>query len=390
MQVITITDIRTHLVNAKMRNWLFIRVETSEPGLYGLGEATLEFQSLAVAAAVEELKPLLIGKEARNITQHWEAMYRYPFFKGGAVTMSAISGIDQALYDISAKALNVPLWQILGGAVRDRVRMYDHVGGGDSSAVYGDITSGLAERIQESKEAGFSAIKILAVPQTRPVDGILPIKQAEATMAIAREAAGDDVDVMIDFHGRTTAAMAIRYAKVFEPYYPLFIEEVVGPEIPASEMARVAHSTSIPVAAGERLFHRSEFLNLLQVGAISIAQPDVCHAGGVTELLRIGALCGAFGVSLAPHNPLGPIATMVNIHLGIAIPNFIIQEVMRGDVPWRDEVVQGVAPIVGGYVERPTSPGIGVELNEKAVQAHPYQASEAVQWTHADGGLAEW
>ncbi len=388
--MITITNIRTHIVNAKMRNWLFVRVETSDPGLYGLGEATLEFQSLAVAAAIDELKPLLIGKLATDITRNWEAMYRYPFFKGGAVTMSAISGIDQALHDISSKALNIPLWQLLGGSVRDRVRMYDHVGGGDSGAVYGDLRIDLAERIHESKEAGFTAIKILVVPQTKFIDGIRPLRQAETTMANARGAAGDEVDIMVDFHGRTTAAMAIQYARVLEPISPLFIEEVVGPEIPASEMARVAHSTSIPVAAGERLLYRSEFLPLLQTAAISIAQPDVCHAGGITEVMRIASLCGTFGVALAPHNPLGPIATMVNIHLGIAMPNFLIQEVMRGDVPWRDDVVQGVLPIVNGFVERPTQPGIGVDLNDKAALKYPFEIADYVKWIHDDGGLAEW
>ena len=385
-----ITKIRTFLVNAKMRNWLFVRVETDEPGLYGLGEATLEFQSAAVAACVEELAPLVVGADPRNITRAWEHLYRYPFFKGGAVTMSAISGIDQALHDIAAKDLGIPLWQYLGGLVRDRVRMYDHVGGGNSDTVYGDMQEGLAARIEESKRDGFDAIKILAVPRARTVDGIAALRAAEQVMATAREAAGPDMDIMVDFHGRTSAAMGICFAKVLEPFSPLFIEEVVGPEVPATEMARVARATVIPVAAGERLFHREQFLSLLQAQAISVAQPDVCHAGGVTETMRIGALCGTFGVSLAPHNPLGPIATMVNIHIGFAMPNFLIQEVMRADVPWREEVVSGVPPIVDGHVLPPTGPGIGVDLNESAAAHHPYISSMPVRWVHEDGGTAEW
>lgn len=385
-----ITKVRTHLVNAKLRNWLFVRVETDVPGLYGLGEATLEFQSAAVAACVQELEPLVVGADPRNVSRVWEHLYRYPFFKGGAVTMSAISGIDQALHDIAAKDLGAPLWQYLGGSVRDRVRMYDHVGGGSSDAVYGDMDEGIAHRIAESKKDGFDAIKILAVPKARPVEGIAALQAAEKVMAAAREAAGPDMDIMVDFHGRTSAAMGVQFAKVLEPFSPLFIEEVVGPELPASEMARVARSTTIPVAAGERLFHREQFLPLLNAQAISIAQPDVCHAGGITETMRIGALCGTFGVALAPHNPLGPIATMVNIHIGFALPNFLIQEVMRSDVPWRDEVVSGVVPIVNGHVLPPSSPGIGVEINESAAAQHPYVPSMPVRWVHEDGGIAEW
>ena len=167
-----ITKVSAMLVNANLRNWVFVRVDTSEPGLYGLGEATLEFQSRAVAARVDEFEELLLNKDPRDITMLWEAMFRYPFFRGGAVTMSAISGIDQALHDIQAKALGVPLWRVLGGLARTRVQMYDHVGGGDSSAVYGDLDEGIAERVSASKAEGFSAIKILAVPKTRAIDGI--------------------------------------------------------------------------------------------------------------------------------------------------------------------------------------------------------------------------
>jgi galactonate dehydratase len=268
--------------------------------------------------------------------------------------------------------------------------MYDHVGGGKSEAVYGSLTDSIGQRVEESKAAGFRAIKILAVPKTRPIDGIGVLVEAETTMAAAREAAGDDMDIMVDFHGRTTAAMAIQYARVLEPFRPLFIEEVVQPEMPPAEMAKVARQTTIPVAAGERLFHRREFLGLLEAGAISVAQPDVCHAGGVTETMRIGALAGTYGVHLAPHNPLGPVATMVNIHIGFAMPNFLIQEVMRGDVPWRDEVVTGVSAIVDGFVDPPTAPGIGIDIDWAAADKHPYEHTEPIQWTHNDGSTAEW
>lgn len=385
-----ITRISTTVVNARMRNWIFVRIDTDVPGLFGLGEATLEFQTRAVVGAVEDLALMITGQDPRNIEHLWQIMYRHPFFKGGIVTMSALSGIDQALYDLKAKDLGIPLWQLLGGQCRDRLRMYDHLGGGDNNAVYATAQAGsFAEKAARSREDGFSAVKILAVGKTAPLDGRAALKQAEALMAAAREGAGADMDIMVDLHGRTTAAMAILYAEVLAPYHPWFLEEPCQPE-DWEGTARVARSTRIPIAAGERLCHRREFLPLLQTGAIAIAQPDVCHAGGLTEVRRIAALCDTFGVSMAPHNPLGPIATMVNIHLGFATPNFLIQEVMRSDVPWRDAIVSGVTPIVGGYVAPSQAPGIGIEINFAEAAKHPYQQVSPVQWYHHDGSVADW
>ena len=317
-------------------------------------------------------------------------MFRHPFFKGGIVTMSALSGIDQALHDLKAKHLGIPLWQLLGGLSRKRLRMYDHLGGGSSDSVYNSAdAASFAEKAARSREDGFSAVKILAVGRTAPLDGLAALKEAETLMAAARDGAGDDIDIMVDLHGRTTAAMAIEYARVLEPYRPFFLEEPCQPE-DWQGTARVARSTRIPIAAGERLVHRHEFLPLLQAQAIAVAQPDVCHAGGLTETRRIATLCDSFGVSMAPHNPLGPIATMVNIHLGFATPNFLIQEVMRADVPWRDEVVSGVTPIVAGHVEPSQAPGIGVEIDLAAAARHPFKEVRPIQWYHADGSVADW
>ena len=385
-----ITGISTTVVNARMRNWVFVRVDTDQPGLFGLGEATLEFQTRGVVGAVEDLALLVVGQDPRNIEHLWQIMFRHPFFKGGIVTMSALSGIDQALHDLKAKDLGIPLWQLLGGQCRDRLRMYDHLGGGDSNSVYDAAQVGsFAEKAAQSRADGFTAVKILAVGKTAPLDGLAALKQADALMAAARAGAGDDMDIMVDLHGRTTAAMAIQYCEVLAPYRPWFIEEPCQPE-DHEGTARVARSTRIPIAAGERLCHRRDFLPLLQSGAIAIAQPDVCHAGGLTEVRRIAALCDTFGVSMAPHNPLGPIATMVNIHLGFATPNFLIQEVMRSDVPWRDAIVSGVTPIIGGYVVPSQAPGIGIEINFDEAAKHPYQDVNPVQWYHHDGSVADW
>lgn len=385
-----ITKIRTQVVNARLRNWIFVRIETDQPGLTGLGEATLEFQTRAVVGAVEDLAGLILGEDPRNIEHIWQVLFRHPFFKGGIVTMSALSGIDQALHDIKSKAFGVPLWQLLGGLTRTRLRMYDHLGGGESGAVYDSAQAeSFVEKAARSREDGFTAVKILAVGRTAPLEGRAALASAEALMAAAREGAGADMDIMVDLHGRTTAAMAIRYAEVLKPYDPWFLEEPCQPEDPDG-IARVARSTTIPIASGERLCHRRDFLTLLQAGAIAVAQPDVCHAGGLTEVRRIAALCDTFGVSMAPHNPLGPVATMVNIHLGFATPNFLIQEVMRSDVPWRDEVVQGGAPIEDGHVLPPQAPGIGIEIDDAAAARHPWQDARPIQWYHADGSVADW
>jgi galactonate dehydratase len=390
-ELMRVTAVRTVVVNARMRNWVFVRVETDQPGLYGLGEATVEWQTRAVVGAVDDLSPLVVGQDPRRVEHLWQSMYRQPFFKGGIVTMSALSGIDQALWDIKAKDLGVPLYQLLGGAVRDRVRVYDHLGGGASDAVYNDAAAeSFAERAAESRKAGFTAVKILAVPRTAPLDGYAGLQQAESLMAAAREGAGDDMDIMVDLHGRTTAAMAIQYGQVMRPYRPWFLEEPCQPEHPDS-IAEVARALpGIPIAAGERLLHRRDFLPLLQQRAIAVAQPDVCHAGGISELRRIAALCETFDVPVAPHNPLGPIATMVNVHLAFATPNFLIQEVMRADVPWRADAVQGVPDIVGGYVDLPTAPGNGVDINERVAAEHPFEPSDQARWFHADGSVADW
>ena len=256
-----ITAIKTIVVNARLRNWIFVRIDTDVPGLYGLGEATLEFQTRAVTGAIEDMGSLILGEDPRNIEHLWQVMFRHPFFKGGIVTMSALSGIDQALHDLKSKDLGIPLWQLLGGLSRKRLRMYDHLGGGDSDAVYNSAAvASFAEKAARSREDGFSAVKILAVGRTAPLDGLAALNEAEALMRAAREGAGDDVDIMVDLHGRTTSAMAISYAKVLEPYRPFFIEEPCQPE-DWEGTARVARSTRVPIAAGERLVHRHEFLH---------------------------------------------------------------------------------------------------------------------------------
>jgi galactonate dehydratase len=385
-----VRDVSTVVVNAMMRNWVFVKVETDQPGLIGWGEASLEWNTRAVVGAVEDLADLVIGEDPTRTEHLWQVMYRQHFFKGGPVTMSAISGIDQALHDIKAKDLGIPLYQLLGGAVRDRVRMYDHLGGGDSEAVYNEATAEkFAEQARSSIESGFTAIKILAVPRSQMLEGAAAIGEAVTLMGAVREAVGDNVDVMVDLHGRTTPAMAIQYGRALADYRPWFLEEPCQPEN-VDAMVEVARALPIPIATGERLVTRFEFRELLEKRACSVIQPDVCHCGGISEIKKIAAMAETYYIPVAPHNPLGPVATMVNIQFGFSTPNFLIQEVMRHDVPWREDVVDIELRLDGGFVSLPRRPGIGIEVNEKEAAKHPYRPEIKMRYFHPDGSVADW
>ena len=385
-----VTAVSTVVVNARLRNWVFVKVTTDEPGLIGWGEASLEWKTNAVVGAVNDLADIVVGEDPMRLEHLWQAMFRQQFFKGGIVTMSAISGIDQALHDVKAKALGVPLYELLGGRVRDRVRLYDHLGGGDSTAVYDDATpSAFAERARESIADGLTALKILPVPPSRPLEGAAALRQADSLMAAVRDAVGDDVEIMVDLHGRTTPAAAIQFGHVLAPYRPWFIEEPVQPGN-VDALVEVARALPVPIATGERLVTRWEFREVLEKRACAVIQPDVGHCGGVAELRRIAAHAETCFVSVAPHNPLGPIATAVNVHLALTMPNFLIQEVMRSDVPWRDEVVDAPLEIVDGHVLPSTRPGIGVEVDEEAAARYPYGSEPAARVFHEDGAVGDW
>ena len=384
-----ITEIKTVVVHAYMRNWVFVKVETDAPGLWGWGEATLEWKTRAVVGAIEDIGRLLIGEDPRRVEHLWQMMYRQQFWKSGIIGMSAVSGIDQACWDIFAKDQGLPLHRLLGGPVRDKVRLYDHLGGGEMSAIYDLNDPGqFGELARESVEAGYSAIKVLAVPRTEPLEGSRPLRFAEQVMAALRDAVGYDVDLMVDLSGRTTPAMAIQYARILEPFQPLFFEEPCQPEN-VDALVEVARAIRIPVATGERLVTRYGFRELFEKRACAVAQPDVCHCGGVTELRKIAAMADTYYISMAPHNPLGPVATAVNMQLALSTPNFLIQEIMRADVPYRDEVVDAPLQLVDGYAYPSDRPGIGVEVDETAAARYPYQPEVLQRDFHPDGSVAD-
>jgi galactonate dehydratase len=385
-----ITDVKTVVVNAEMRNWIFVKLETDE-GLVGWGESTVEWKTRAVVGCIEDLKTLLVGEDPQRVEHLWQIMYRQHFFRPGMVETSAISGIEMACWDILGKSLGVPVYQLLGGAVRDHVRLYDHLGGGEMHSVYHTLTADQARaKAHESLEAGFDAIKLeVVIPRTRALDGAGVRRHADSVMAAVREEVGEDVDLMVDFHGRAHPAMAIAYAKLLEPYRPMFYEEACPSENPQA-MALVARATDVPLAAGERLCTRHGFRQLFEAQAIAVAQPDLVHCGGIAEAKRIAAIAEMYYISVAPHSSTGPIGHAASLHVGFSTSNFLIQETWRADVPWRFEVLSESLPMERGRALLPTRPGLGIEVNEAEASKHPFQQEPLMRYFHDDGSVADW
>jgi galactonate dehydratase len=388
-----ITAIRTVIVNAVMRNWIFVCVETDQHGLYGWGEATLEWKTRAVAGAVEDLVPLLIGRDPRDIEQLVRIMHKHGFWRIGVIGTTAISGIEVALWDILGKSLGVPVWRLLGGRTRDHVRVYTHLGLGESDAVYKTMSSDLVvERALAVLERGYRAMKVVFIPYTHYTASPREIDHVGRLMQDLRSAVGDAVEIMIDFHGRCAApAVALQYIAAITSGRPLFVEEPVQPG-DAGAMRAVAERSEVPIAAGERLVDRLEFRELFERRAVAIAQPDLCHVGGFTEARKIAAMAEAACVGIAPHNPLGPLAGVAALHFDIATPNFVIQEEMVGSVPWYHDVLRGPIMMVDGNWQIPEAPGLGIEIDERAAAAHPY-APEVLETSNAvlaDGTIVDW
>lgn len=390
-----ITNIKTVVVNAEMRNWVFVKVETDQAGLYGWGEASLEWKTRAVVGCVEDFAPMLIGEQVDRIEHLYQKMYRQSFWRVGVIGMSAISGIEQALWDIRGKVLDQPVYKLLGGAVRDRVRMYTHLGGGDMRAVY--ETAGaqdaqlFVDRALEVVAKGYTAVKVLITPPTEVLNSIADYKYAARVMEAMRQAVGDRVDIMIDCHGRHSVANAIEFCRVLAPYKPYFIEEPVPPEN-VELMAEVRRASPVPIATGERLVTRYQFRELFEKNACAVIQPDLCHCGGLWEAKKIAAMAEVYAMGVAPHNPLGPVANAAALHFALSTPNFLIQEDMLTDVPWRWEVVQHALTTKDGYWLPAEAPGLGIEVAEAAAARHPFQ-QEVIHATTVrahDGAILDW
>lgn len=390
-----ITAIRTLVCHARMRNWVFVKIETDQPGLIGWGEATLEWHTRSVVGAVEDLAQLLIGEDPRRIEHLWQIMYRQHFWHGnGAVRGTAIAGIDLALWDILGKVLNVPCHQLWGGRVRDYIRLYCHLGGGKMEDFYETEPSDarrFADLAREVVAEGFTAFKSMAVPEQSQLEGIQPVKYAAACVAAMREAVGDSIDIMVDCHARPSPRMGLLFAKALEPYALYFFEEPCWPEH-MDGIAEIQRAVATPIATGERLTSFFAFKELFAKRAASVVQPDITHCGGLTAARRIAAMAEAEGVSVAPHNPQGPVSTAASIEFGFATPNYLICEAVQKDVPWRDEIISwGFRIEKKGQLVMPSDrPGLGVEVNEAAIAKHPFEQEVPRRSYGRDGAVIDW
>lgn len=369
-----ITKLETIFVRPR---WLFLKMHTDE-GIVGLGEPLVEGRAQTVAAAVQEIGRYLIGQDPRKIEHHWQAIFRGQFYRGGPVLTSALSGIEQAMWDITGKWLGQPVYNLLGGPTRDKIRMYGWL----DEASYGDYV----EAGKVSMKSGFTAFKLAVPGAVNIVDTRSAVDEIVGHFARFREAHGPDIDVGYDFHGRVSPAMAVRLAKELEPYYPMFIEEPVLPEN-VDALVTVARSTTIPIATGERLFTKWGFREVLEKQAAVILQPDLSHAGGILEVKKIAAMAECYYAAVAPHCPLGPIALAACLQLDACIPNFLVQEHFTTGVGYIKEPFQ----IIDGYIPLPTKPGLGIELDEEALADKIYDGSwETPRLWHKDGSVADW
>src|SRR2546427_2544696 len=365
-----ITKVETRFIKPR---WLFLKVHTNA-GITGLGEPIVEGRAKTVATAIEELTPYLIGKDPRPVAHHWQAMDRHAFYRGGPILTSAISGVDQALWDIKGKTLGVPIYVLLGGPTRARVRVYAH--------------AGTVEKIQERKAEGFTAFKTGPFKErpARIIENKAFIDKAVERFAELRQAVGDECDIAIDFHGALSQQTARLLIKALEPHQPMFIEEPVNCQ-EVDVMADIARGTHLPIATGERIFTKWGFREILERKAATILQPDLCHAGGITECCVIAGMAEAFYAAIAPHNPLGPISLAAGIQLAASIPNFLCQEQVSLGVGY----IKNPFQVRDGYIDVPTGPGLGLELDENALANkldHDWRNRET--YDVEDGSVMDW
>ncbi|ESW89452.1 galactonate dehydratase [Mesorhizobium sp. LSJC269B00] len=382
MKIISLT---TYIVPPR---WLFLKIET-DAGVTGWGEPVVEGRALTVEAAVKELGDYLVGKDPRLIEDHWTVMHRGGFYRGGPILMSAIAGIDQALWDIKGKALGVPVHELLGGKLRDSIKVYSWIGG--------DRPAEVAAGAREVVARGFQALKMNGTEELQIVDSHDRIDAAVERVAMVREAVGSNIGIAVDFHGRVHRPMARMLVKELEPYRLMFIEEPVLSEN-REALKEIAALGSTPIALGERLYSRWDFKSVFEQGAVDIIQPDLSHAGGITECRKIAAMAEAYDIAVAPHCPLGPIALAACLQLDAVSYNCFIQEQSLGihynaandllDYAANKDVFR----YEDGYVAIPDGPGLGVEIDEdyvkeRAKEGHRWRNPV---WRHKDGSFAEW
>ena len=365
-----ITKLETFLVKPR---WLFLKIHT-DAGIIGLGEPITEGRALTCQAAVKETEPYLIGKDPRAVAHHWQAIYRHAFYRGGPILTSALSGIDQALWDIKGKALGVPVYELLGGPTRNKVRAYSH--------------ARTPDKMKEDVAKGFRAFKTGPAKRrpSRYVETPAQVEYAVEQFAELRAAVGKDVDIGIDFHGAISPALAKLLIKGLEPYSPYFVEEPCQAQN-HDVMAEIARGTHLPIATGERVFTKWGFREVLEKKAATILQPDLCHAGGITEVRLIAGMAEAYYADIAPHNPLGPISLAAGVQIAASIPNFLCQE----QVSLGEGYIKKPFTIRDGYLDLPAAPGLGIELDDNAMAdkiGHDWRNQES--YDADDGSVVDW
>ncbi len=369
---VKITRLETFLVKPR---WLFLKIHTNV-GVVGLGEPVTEGRALTCAAAIKETESYLIGKDPRAVQQHWQAIYRHAFYRGGPILTSALSGIDQALWDIKGKLLGVPVYELLGGPTRQRIRVYAH--------------AGTPELVKEKRAQGFTAFKTgpakLNNRNARQVENRAWIENAAAKFGELKALVGKDGDLGIDFHGAVPPGTAKILMKELEQFQPFFYEEVINCQ-DVDGMAELAKTTHIPIATGERIFTKWGFREILEKRAAIILQPDLCHAGGISEVHAIAKMAEAYYASIAPHNPLGPISLAAGLQIAASIPNFLCQE----QVSLGEGYIKNPFKVRDGYLDLPTGPGLGIELDEEAMKdklGHDWKNQES--YDPDDGSVVDW
>lgn len=371
-----VTDVKVFPVDCFRTNWVFVKVYTDE-GIDGVGEATLEYKEKALFGAVEHIKEYLVGKDPRNIEQHYHMIYRDAYWRGGPVLMSALSAVDCALWDILGKSLGVPVWRLLGGKTNESVRIY--VNGWFAGA---KTPEEFGAKAKIAVQRGVTAMKWDPFGKSYMEISNADLDRALECVSAVREAVGDKIDLLIEGHGRFNVPTGIKIAKELEQWKPMLFEEPVPPDN-LEALKAVRDKSPVAISAGERLYSLRSFKDLFEMRAADYIQPDISHAGGLTELKKIAAVADTYYISFAPHNPSGPVANAATLQLAGCVPNFSILEIMYSDVCWRKDVTDEALVYHDGVIDVPDKPGLGIEINEEECLKHPYRTHTLRHYTGA-------